>query len=839
MNEPPHEINRRILIIDDNRAIHGDFRKILCPDPTAVAALEATARALFADAARVAPKLCYELDSAYQGQDGLLSVKKALAEGRPFAMAFVDVRMPPGWDGIETTQRILAVDPDIQIVICTAYADYSWKELFETVGNRHGLLILKKPFDTVEVLQLAHSLTEKRALLQQSRQKMEELESAVAQRTRELLQANQSLQSEIAEHTRAEQELRWKTAFLEAKVNSSMDGILVVDQDGKPALQNQRFLDLCKVPEHIASEQSEATRLRWAADKMKNPEQFSQKILYLNSHPNETSHDEIEMKDGTVLERYSFPAIGKDGKYYGRVWTFRDISERKRAEAARVRLAAILESTTDLVGISDPGGHILYINRAGRILLGVGLEQDIAPFVVSDFLPNPAADPVMTEGIPAAIRQGSWRGESILLNRAGRGIPVSQVILAHRTPDGTLEFLSTIIRDISERKRFEAQLFQSQKMDTVGKLAGGIAHEFNSILTAILGQAEIILSDLPAESRLAKPAIEIHHAAERAAKLTRQLLAFGRKQILQPRSLDLNLVLADMEGTLKHLMGRSVDVRIVPAAGLKLVQMDPGQMEQVIVNITMNAAAVMPNGGKLTLETANVTLDQQYVSHFQGLKPGEYVMLAISDTGPGIKPEAKQKIFEPFFTTKGVGEGPGLGLATCYGILKQSGGHINAYSETSRGATFKVYLPQVEATLPIHPPRPDLDRLPCGTETILLVEDDPALREMASTLLTRLGYTVFKAADGVEALNLRHQPGMGHVDLVFTDVVMPHMDGKELSERFKIIYPKTRILFTSAYTENAIAHQGVLDPGTSLLQKPFTPSALARKLREVLDQPAG
>jgi CheY-like chemotaxis protein len=294
-----------------------------------------------------------------------------------------------------------------------------------------------------------------------------------------------------------------------------------------------------------------------------------------------------------------------------------------------------------------------------------------------------------------------------------------------------------------------------------------------------------------------------------------------------------------MEGTLKHLMGRSVDVRIVPAAGLKLVQMDPGQMEQVIVNITMNAAAVMPNGGKLTLETANVTLDQQYVSHFQGLKPGEYVMLAISDTGPGIKPEAKQQIFEPFFTTKGVGEGPGLGLATCYGILKQSGGHINAYSETSRGATFKVYLPQVEATLPIHPPRPDLDRLPCGTETILLVEDDPALREMASTLLTRLGYTVFKAADGVEALNLRHQPGMGHVDLVFTDVVMPHMDGKELSERFKIIYPKTRILFTSAYTENAIAHQGVLDPGTSLLQKPFTPSALARKLREVLDQPAG
>jgi len=400
---------------------------------------------------------------------------------------------------------------------------------------------------------------------------------------------------------------------------------------------------------------------------------------------------------------------------------------------------------------------------------------------------------------------------------------------------GTVVRLAGVASDITERKQFEAQMFESQRLETVGKLAGGVAHEFNSILTAIIGQSELILNDLPLNSRLSKNVNEIHRAANRAAVLTRQLLAYGRKQLLQPETLDLNAVLAGMESTLQHLVGRQVDVRIVPGTGLKAVKMDLGQMEQVIVNMAMNAAAVMLNGGKLTLETANVTLDQEYVSHFSDVKAGEYVMLAITDTGTGISPEAKKHIFEPFFTTKGVGQGAGLGLATCYGILKQSGGHINVYSELSRGATFKIYMPEVEAPAKIPVPRPGPAQLPRGTETILLVEDDPALREMASALLQRLGYTVLTASNGVEALSLKHQHGAGHVDLVFTDVVMPHMSGKELSDRFRLLYPQTKILFTSAYTENAIVHQGTLNPGVILLQKPFTPSALAVKVREVLD----
>jgi CheY-like chemotaxis protein len=712
MNELTPDRNRRILVIDDNRLIHDDFRKILSPNPSPGTALTAIEEELFARRTSPPRRIRYDIDSAYQGQDGVTLVKKAREMGRPYAMAFVDVRMPPGQDGLETTQRLLEIDPDLQIVICTAYADYSWDELFERIGDRDGLLILKKPFDTVEVFQLAHALTEKWWLLQQSRRRVEELESRVAERTSQLQQANQRLQAEVEQHTRTEQELRWMTAFLQAQVHSSVDGILVVDQNKKVALQNQRFIDLFNVPPEIAEDGGDEKRLHWITDKVKNPEAFLQRVHHLYAHPNETGHDELELKDGTIVDRHTFPAVGKDGKYYGRVWSFRDITERKRVEA---------------------------------------------------------------------------------------------------------------------------RLFQVQKLETVGRLAGGVAHAFNSILTAIIGQTELILSDLPPGSPLAKNAAEIHEAAGRAAKLTQQLLAYGRKQVLQPGILNLNRFLANIAGSLKSLMGPHVEVRIIPADGLKPVRMDPGQMEQVIVNIARNAAAVMPNGGKLTLETGNVTLDEQYARQFPGLKPGQYVMLAITDTGPGISPEVKKRLFEPFFPAQGASPGPGLGLATCDGILKQSGGHINVYSEPSLGATFKIYLPQLESTAQGPAAPLDVDRLPHGTESLLLVEDDPALREMAATLLTRLGYAVMQAADGLEALKLKQQQNVEHFDLVLTDVVMPHMGGKELSERVRAVFPQAKILFTSAYTENVMVQQGLLPPGAVLLQKPFTPTALARKVREVLD----
>jgi nitrogen-specific signal transduction histidine kinase/ActR/RegA family two-component response regulator len=405
-----------------------------------------------------------------------------------------------------------------------------------------------------------------------------------------------------------------------------------------------------------------------------------------------------------------------------------------------------------------------------------------------------------------------------------------------RNKDGQIIGTFGISKDITERRRLEVQLFQSQKMETVGKLAGGIAHEFNSILTAIIGQSELLLGDLPASSPLVKNATEITKAAGRAATLTRQLLAYGRKQFLQSEALDLNRVIAGMEGMFHHLMGGDVKTETISAPDLHAVKVDAGQLEQVIMNIVINARDAMPNGGKLMIETANVSFDLESIGRYPELKPGDYVMLAITDTGTGMSDEVKARVFEPFFSTKDVGQGTGLGLSTCYGIVKQSGGHISVYSEVGRGTTFKIYLPQVEQEAKISLQRLDSPDLPGGTETILLVEDDPALREMAATLLRRLGYTVLAAANGVEALSLKHKRSTGHIDLLFTDVVMPHMSGRELADRVRALYPHTRILFTSAYTETAIVHQGALDKGVNLLQKPFTPSALAHKLRKVLDQ---
>jgi two-component system, cell cycle sensor histidine kinase and response regulator CckA len=522
-----------------------------------------------------------------------------------------------------------------------------------------------------------------------------------------------------------------------------------------------------------------------------------------------------------------------------------EIAERKLAEERIERLRnehkIILNSVSEGVHWIDVDGQVKFENPAAIKMLGYETDELIgkpAHLTMHHSHADGSIYPATECPIYATMKDGALRRvkDEVFWRKDGTSFPVEYTSTPIRDENNDLAGSVVVFTDVTERNRIEARMFQSQKMETVGKLAGGVAHEFNSILTAIIGQTELLLSDLPPDNPLGKNAREIRQAADRAATLTRQLLAYGRKQILQPEILDLNRVLTDMVSTLQHLMGREVDVRIVPSLGLKTVKIDPGQMEQVIVNIAINAADAMPNGGQLTLETANVTLDEDYVRAIPGLKAGGYVMLAITDTGIGMSEAVKARIFEPFFSTKGVGQGTGLGLATCYGILKQSDGHINVYSEVARGATFKIYLPQVgkQTTSPLS--RLTSPGLPRGTETILLAEDDPSLLEMSTTLLRRLGYTVLTAVNGVEALNLKNQRDIGHIDLLFTDVVMPHMSGKELSDRIRMIYPRTKILFTSAYTESAIVHQGILNEGVMLLQKPFTPSALARKVREVLDQ---
>ena len=399
-------------------------------------------------------------------------------------------------------------------------------------------------------------------------------------------------------------------------------------------------------------------------------------------------------------------------------------------------------------------------------------------------------------------------------------------------------FFELFAEDVTERRALEQQLRQAQKMEAVGRLAGGIAHDFNNLLMVISGYSEFLLERIGPEPGLRGPAQEIANAAGRATSLTRQLLAFSRKQMLAPKVVDLNSVVTENLKMLTRLIGEDIDLVMVPGSGIGAVKADPGQIEQVVMNLAVNARDAMPQGGKLTIETTNVQLDANYARFHSPVKPGDYVMLAISDTGMGMDAETQTHIFEPFYTTKGL-KGTGLGLSTVYGIIKQSEGYIWVYSETGKGTTFKIYLPRVDAAaiqLETSQPLVPSEQPGPGHETILLVEDEENLRQLARQSLENQGYRVIDAADGVAAIRLS-QTHKGPIHLLLTDVIMPGMNGRELANQVSSSRPETKVLYMSGYTENHIGHNGTLDQGITLLQKPFTLPALQAKVREVLDTP--
>lgn len=416
----------------------------------------------------------------------------------------------------------------------------------------------------------------------------------------------------------------------------------------------------------------------------------------------------------------------------------------------------------------------------------------------------------------------------------------------HRTKDGRLinvdvaahdlEFRGrrgrlVVAHDITERKELEAQLRQSQKMDAIGRLAGGVAHDFNNLLGVILGYGERLLRRLPSPER--REISEILKAAEHAASLTRQLLAFSRRQVLKPRVLDLNAVVEEMDGMLRRIIGEDINLVTVLQDGLGRVKADPGQIQQVVMNLAVNARDAMPSGGRLTMETGNAELDHSYSSAHLAVRPGRYVMLAVTDTGMGMDAATQARIFEPFFTTKEAGKGTGLGLSTVFGIVKQSEGNIWVYSEPGHGTTFKIYLPRVDEVTEVLPPT-EAGAASGGAETILLVEDADSLRELGREILEDGGYTVIEASSGTAALETleRHT---GSLDLVLTDLVMPGMSGRELVDQIRRLRPGTKVLFMSGYTDDALGHNGVLESGTAFVEKPFTIDGLLRKVREVLD----
>jgi PAS domain S-box-containing protein len=527
---------------------------------------------------------------------------------------------------------------------------------------------------------------------------------------------------------------------------------------------------------------------------------------------------------GTVLRDEQ----GQPRRWIGAV---SDITDRKRAEAEHVRLVTAIEQSAEAVVITNIRGEIEYVNPALTRITGYSREEVVGQN--PRILKSGKQDPVFYQQLWATILQGEiWQGEIINRRKDGKLYTEQMNITPVRNARGEVTHFIATKQDATERKTLEAQLQQAAKMEAIGRLAGGVAHDFNNLLTIINGYTELLLEKLAADTKASAYLREIFNAGERAASLTRQLLAFSRRQVLAPQVLNLNHVVSNLEKMLQRLIGEDVNLRTVLDPSLGRVKADPGQIEQVIMNFAVNARDAMPGGGSLTIETSNVELDETYAHSHATVKPGSYVMLAVGDTGVGMTAETKSRIFEPFFTTKELGKGTGLGLATVYGIVKQSGGSVWVYSELGHGTVFKVYLPTVSES-PLKGPAKTETVSASGTETILVVEDEEGVRSLVRLALESTGYKVLEVEDPEKALEtcVSHD---GPIHLLLTDVVMPKISGHVVAQKVAALRPDIKVLYMSGYTDDAVVHHGVLSQDMAFIQKPFTPIALRKKIREVL-----
>jgi PAS domain S-box-containing protein len=653
-----------------------------------------------------------------------------------------------------------------------------------------------------------------------------------------------SVRTDVTERVRAEAALQESEEKYRSLVEVAQDPIFTTDPDGRYLYVNSaaaaRF---GTTPEQIVGKSVNdlfpdrlAERYRAAARRVIQTGEgmISEELSEINGQPFWFS---------TNMQ----PICDRHGQVKAVQAVVRDISSLKQAEQALHKSEERLRQVVRVsyIGIFDHDHltDIIYWSRQQRTIYGWGPDE---PVTLPAFLE--CVYPEDRERIGVAVGRAH--------DPAGDGLFDVEHRIIRR--DGAIRWLTTrsqtffdgegdarhavrtvgAVQDITERKQLEAQFRQSQKMEAIGQLAGGIAHDFNNILTAIMGYSELLLQLHPDERDPERKDIEqIKQAGERATSLTRQLLAFSRQQILQPQVLNLNGVVADMSKMLRRLIGEDIDLVTLLDEELGRVKADPGQIERVILNLAVNARDAMPRGGKLTIETVNVDLDEEYARRYVEVEPGPYVMLAVSDTGVGMDAETRSRLFEPFYTTKEQGKGTGLGLATVHGIINQSGGRIWVYSEPDQGTTFKMYLPRTEEAVELVDQDHASARSLQGSETILLVEDEDMVRELARHVLTQHGYIVLAARHGEEAL----QFGERHAEpihLLLTDVIMPRgMSGRQLAERLASLRPEIRVLYMSGYTDDAIVHHGVLESGTNFLQKPFATDALAAKVRRVLDTP--
>ena len=721
MNDIGVNEHHRIIVIDDNTAIHDDIKKILCNRTKQKAALSASKALLFGEVEQDSNLDEFEIDVALQGEEGLAKVRAAREAGRPYALAFVDVRMPPGWDGVETIKRIWEHDAEIQCVICTAYSDHSWEDIVRIVGRSSSVVILKKPFDNIEVLQLAHALTEKWRLSRQISSRLRDLDQLVEQRTSELQRSNDTLTREIAERTRVQVDLE---------------------------RSEERF--------------SKAFR--------ENP-------LPLSIH---------RLDDGSLRDMNP---------------GFESLTGLASSECQGKTLAAL--------GLCTPPANIEDVYARLR-----------------------RAEPVRDAPCQLTTRSGSKRDVIV---------SADQFEL-----EGERHFLA-VWHDVTERILLERQLRHSQKMEAVGQLAAGIAHDFNNLLTVIQGNASLALSE-----RRGAPEDEILEgilvATHRAAKLVRQLLAFSHKQTLDVNSADVRSLFASISEMLPRIVGEHIQVNVEIAENLPQVSVDSGMIEQMIMNLAVNARDAMPQGGRMTIAASAAEIGADALKANHEARPGRFLRLSVEDTGCGIPPSILPRIFDPFFTTKPVDKGTGLGLSTVYGIVKQHGGWVEVASEVSRGSRFDCYIPiegQAVARRPASDAAPEpASRKPVtpsaidkgrNKETVLVVEDEAIVSRLVTKILVAQGYRVVNAGNGKEALKLWEDQGKD-IDLLLTDVVMPEgVSGLELASRLVRDKPDLRVILTSGYNRDLGDASFTLPAEYRFIAKPYEFKDLVTEVRSILD----
>ena len=642
------------------------------------------------------------------------------------------------------------------------------------------------------------------------------------------------------ERVRTEKALRESEERYRTLAESAQDTIFIIDREGRFQYMNhfgaiQRGNSTDKI---IGKRLSQVFSAEVAEKQM-----LALQTVFESGKP---FLHEIKIESDLWEDVRLIPILAQSGEVESVMGIARDITEHKRADEALRKSEEKFQKLFDEAPVGymelDAEGCITQVNRTELTLLGYTADEMLGRPLWKFIVEEESAREKIKAKLSGSIPCGKTF-ERTYKRKDGTTLPVVIEDALIRDAEGKTTGIHTTIRDVTELKRAEKemadlqeQLRQSQKIEAIGQLAGGIAHDFNNLLTVIKGYTQLSLLDLKENNSLWENIQEIQKATQRAIDLTRQLLAFSRRQILNPKVLDLNSLLRNTEKMLRRIIGEDIELVTLLSEDLGRVKIDPGQIEQVIFNLAVNARDAMPSGGKFTIETANVESDEDYAHAHIDVIPGHYVRLSVSDTGVGMSQEVQEKAFDPFFTTKDKGKGTGLGLSTVHGIVTQSGGKIWVYSQPGHGTTFKIYLPMVEGELDTLNGKNEADSSPGGSETVLLVEDEPSVRDLANRLLKQQGYRVLEAANGEEALRLVQENTGEKIHLLLTDVVLPQMGGKELADQLRIFRPDIKVLYTSGYTDYAIVHHGVLDSGTHFLQKPFSLKTLSQKVREVLDK---